>query len=140
MTFSPGVGGEDVSLTFMHGGIECSYVLHLPSAYDCKTPLPVVIGLHGYTGTGKGFENQTIKIFEHVNENGYIGVFPDGLSASPSQAWATGFNGRSIGCSCTITWLPDQRVCQWPCNQTALSAGLGLFPETPKDGLTPKKQ
>ena len=89
---SPGIGGDDVSLTLVHDGVERSYVLHLPKAYDCETPVPMVIGLHGYTGTGKGFENQTVKIFEHVNKNGYIGVFPDGLSASPSQSWATGFN------------------------------------------------
>ena len=48
---------------------------------------PMMIGLHGYTGTGKGFENETIKIFEHINRNGYIGVFPDGDNFAWDVVW-----------------------------------------------------
>jgi polyhydroxybutyrate depolymerase len=89
---SPGVAGEDVTITMMHDGVERSFVLHLPSAYDCETPLPMVVGVHGYTGTGPRIENQYMQIFDHINEHNYIGVFPNGMSASAGADWATGFN------------------------------------------------
>ena len=88
----PGVAGEDVTLTMTHDGVERSYVLHLPTAYDCETPIPLLIGVHGYTGTGTRLENQYMKIFDHINEHNYIGVFPDGLHASDEYPRATGFN------------------------------------------------
>jgi poly(3-hydroxybutyrate) depolymerase len=89
---APAVQGEDISLTMMHDGVERSYVLHLPSGYDCETPLPLVFGVHGYTGSGSIFENRWAQIFDHVNRHNYVGVFPDGMTASADAPWAKGFN------------------------------------------------
>jgi polyhydroxybutyrate depolymerase len=88
---SPGVPGEDVSLTLMVGGVMRKHVLHLPTHYDCATPLPLVVGLHGYYGTGQGFENDTAEMFDHLNANNYIGVFPTGEESSPGSG-VTSFN------------------------------------------------
>jgi poly(3-hydroxybutyrate) depolymerase len=54
----------------------------------------MVVGLHGYYGSGEGFEQSTSKMFDHLNNNGYIGVFPDGLPMS-EKGWnsaVTSFN------------------------------------------------
>lgn len=88
----PGVIGQDASLSLQHDGEARHFVLHLPDGYDCSTPLPLLIGVHGYTGTGSNLQNEWMQIFDHVNEHGYIAVFPDGMAASPSAPWATGFN------------------------------------------------
>jgi polyhydroxybutyrate depolymerase len=80
--------GEDVIVCIMHGGEERSYVLHLPTNYDGETPLPLLFGVHGYTGSGLTFENEQMVIFDHINEHNYIGVFPSALAASSEAAWA----------------------------------------------------
>ncbi len=89
----PGVPGEDVAMTTQWEGRERTWVLHLPTDYNCE-PLPLIIGVHGYFGTGRGFENDTARMFDHLNANGYIGVFPDGLAAGPSgyPSLVTSFN------------------------------------------------
>lgn len=87
----PGVPGEDVTLELTHDGERRSYLLHLPADYDC-TPRPLLIGVHGYTGSGSRFQNEWAGIFDHVNEHGYIGVFPNGMAASEEAPGATGFN------------------------------------------------
>ena len=90
---SPATPGSSVTLPFEHDGETRQVTIHLPSDYDC-TPRPVVIGLHGYYGSGSGFESSTARMFEHVNTNGYIGVFPDGLPMSNTgwNQYVTSFN------------------------------------------------
>ena len=89
---SPAIPGNDVPLSFMHDGVERSYVLHLPTNYDCETRLPVLVGVHGYGGSGSFWENQWAQIFDHVNEHNYIGLFPDGMHPSPQHTGVRGFN------------------------------------------------
>lgn len=85
-----GIPGETVPVTLSHDGAQRVFHVHLPSAYDCSERLPVVIGVHGYGGSGPGFESNTTGMFDHVNANNYIGVFPTGLTASASGP--TAFN------------------------------------------------
>ena len=90
---APGVPGEDVRMSTTFDGIQRSWVLHLPTDYNCE-PLPVLLGIHGYYGSGDGFQNDTAKLFQHLNDNAYIGIFPDGLPAGPNgyPSWVTSFN------------------------------------------------
>ncbi len=94
---APGVPGEDVSLAFLHDGVERSYVLHLPTGYDCAEPVPMVVGVHGYGGAWRFFENRWAGIFDHINQNGYIGLFPDGMHPSPEHTNVRGFNDLTSG-------------------------------------------
>jgi polyhydroxybutyrate depolymerase len=87
----PGVPGEDVFRTMLHDGVMRSYNVHIPTGYRCE-PVPLVLGIHGYYGSGDGFENRTAEMFNHINENGYIGIFPDGLSMSSTWDYVTSFN------------------------------------------------
>jgi polyhydroxybutyrate depolymerase len=89
---SPAVRGNDVTLTFEHDSVERSFVLHLPTGYDCKTRLPLLMGVHGYGGSGKFWENEWAGIFDHINEHNYIGLFPDGMHPSPQHPENRGFN------------------------------------------------
>ena len=89
----PGVPGEDVRMSTTFDGIQRSWILHLPTDYDCE-PLPVLLGIHGYYGSGDGFQNDTAKLFRHLNDHNYIGIFPDGLPAGTNgyPALVTSFN------------------------------------------------
>jgi poly(3-hydroxybutyrate) depolymerase len=66
-------------------------MVRLPADYDC-TPRPVLVGIHGYYGSGSGFANSTADLSEHLDEHGYIGLFPDGLPMSAHDAMVTSFN------------------------------------------------
>ncbi len=77
---APGVPGSDVSLSMFWDNEVRTYTLHLPTNYDCQTPLPIVLGVHGSYGSGGDFENNTAGMFDHLNENNYIGIFPDGMT------------------------------------------------------------
>lgn len=60
-------------------GIEREYLVFLPEGYDDKKKLPLVVGLHGYTGTASGFEKETTKGMNlHAEYRNYIAVYPQG--------------------------------------------------------------
>ncbi len=66
-----------VRQTLQHDGIEREYFVYLPSAYEKGTPLPLVIGLHGYTTAATGFAIETTTGFNHYAERkGFIAVYP----------------------------------------------------------------
>ncbi len=90
----PGVDlGVAVPETLMHDGQERTTLLYVPEDYDC-TPRPLVIGLHGYYGSGRGFATQTANLGRELAELGWIGLFPDGLPAGTAgyPAGVTSFN------------------------------------------------
>ena len=45
--------------TLSSGGLEREYFVFTPSRLQAGEPLPLVVGLHGYTGTATGFEEET---------------------------------------------------------------------------------
>lgn len=60
-----------------HGGIVREYFVYLPHAYKRGQDMPVVIALHGYTGTATGFELETSSGFNRYAESkGFIAVYP----------------------------------------------------------------
>ena len=62
---------------FEHEGVEREYFVHVPPGAD--GPLPVVVGLHGYTSTATGFANSH-ELNAHANRNGYIAVYPQAMN------------------------------------------------------------
>ena len=68
------------------GGVERTYVLSVPFAYDPDTPLPVVFVWHGRTDSG-AIARGYLGIEEAANENA-IFVYPDGLPIEDGDtAW-----------------------------------------------------
>ena len=66
-------------------GIDREYLIFLPTGYTSREELPLVVGLHGYTGTASGFEKETTKGMNlHAEYRNYIAVYPCLLYTSPS--------------------------------------------------------
>ncbi len=79
--------------TLKHDGLVRSYLLHVPPSYDGSQAMPLVIMLHGYTGTSTGHEQYT-GFSVNADAEGFIVVYPDGLkypwNESNPQAWNAG--------------------------------------------------
>jgi polyhydroxybutyrate depolymerase len=84
--------GESRSLTV--GGLNRTYLVHVPEGYDRNTPTPVVLALHGATMNG-----QMMAWFSGLNrkadEAGFIVVYPNGTGRFSSFTW----NGGNCGSS-----------------------------------------
>jgi len=63
-----------------------TYLVHVPSSYVDNMPTPLVIVLHGYTGTAESMETLT-GFTAKSDKEGFIVVYPQGLV----QRWNVGF-------------------------------------------------
>lgn len=70
--------GETLRQTIMHGGKERTFRLTMPPAQKSEK-LPLVIGLHYYPGSGRGFENLT-GFSALAEREGFLIAYPDGLN------------------------------------------------------------
>ncbi|MEM2888754.1 MAG: PHB depolymerase family esterase [Candidatus Bathyarchaeia archaeon] len=68
------------------GGLRRTFYTHIPPGYDGTKSVPLVIVLHGYSGSAKGIEAST-RFSEKADEKGFIVVYPEGVS----QRWTVGF-------------------------------------------------
>jgi polyhydroxybutyrate depolymerase len=75
--------------TLVGGGLNRIYVVHAPKGYDPKTPLPVVLALHGARMNGP-----MMAWFSGLNrkadEAGFIAVYPNGTGTHSSFFWNGG--------------------------------------------------
>src|SRR5271170_4125795 len=60
------------------GGIQRSYILRIPPAYDGRTKLPLVILLHGATDSA-AYAEEAYHFVEKSSAKGFILVLPDAL-------------------------------------------------------------
>lgn len=71
-----------------------SYFVHVPPEHDPKTPVPVVLALHGAAMNGPAmvtFSGLSTK----ADEAGFVVVYPSGTGTGPFRAWnAGGFEGK----------------------------------------------
>lgn len=83
----PGVAGKTSTETLQSGGVERTFRLHIPTGYDGRTPLPLVVSLHGYTSnpTQQAFYTG----FEQIGDReGFIVVHP--LATGNPTRWYAG--------------------------------------------------
>jgi polyhydroxybutyrate depolymerase len=82
-----GPGDHFCSLTV--GGLNRTYLVHIPMGYDSTKPEPVVLALHGAAMTGSMMVR-----FSGLNEtsekNNFIVVYPNGTGFGPIQTWNAG--------------------------------------------------
>ena len=75
--------------TLVVGNLNRTYVVHAPKGYDLKTPLPVVLALHGARMNGP-----MMAWFSGLNrkadEAGFIAVYPNGTGTHSSFFWNGG--------------------------------------------------
>ena len=86
--------GKDLVERFSFEGQKRAYLLHLPSGYDKKKPLPLVVALHYYTGTGRAEAEQT-GFSAKADEERFIVAYPDGPIPGPTGlSWDIWHNPR----------------------------------------------
>lgn len=79
-----------------------TYEVHLPPNYDGKTPLPVILNLHGGGGNATAHRRQT-QMDRASDKFGFIVVYPEGTSgAGRFYTWNAG-----ICCSYAMKWKVD---------------------------------
>ena len=77
---APGVPGQSIELSYEHAALSRSYRLHLPPDYDSNRQTPLVLSIHGYTGSAKNSDGSWTGLSKHADENGYIVVYPQSTS------------------------------------------------------------
>lgn len=88
---APPVGpGRDTTLqlTGVDGSRDGAYVLYVPQGYSSATPMPLVVALHGWTGTGSGMKRGS-GLDKTANRFGFVAAFPDGVDyPAAGRGWA----------------------------------------------------
>jgi len=113
--------------TILAGGVERSYLLHLPSSRSAGRPVPLLLVFHGAGGEGAGIASHT-DLTGPADARGYAVVFPDGIQ----RRWNDG-RGTSAGEDdvAFIRVLLDSLVRELPVDPrrvyaTGISNGAGL--------------
>lgn len=76
--------------TIESGGRQRRFVLRVPKGYDGRKPTPVVMALHGWTGSAEAAEQYT-RLADKGEKEGFVAIFPDGLGNPGYQGWNAGF-------------------------------------------------
>jgi polyhydroxybutyrate depolymerase len=72
---------QDLSASLSSGGLTRTYLARVPAKSDVRSALPLVIVLHGGSGSGAGI--RTVTKFDAVADaNGFVVAYPDGYSNS----------------------------------------------------------
>ncbi|MFN7973916.1 MAG: PHB depolymerase family esterase [Acidobacteriota bacterium] len=86
-----GLGPGDHRRTLQHGGIERSYIVHVPPGYDGSKLVPVVLNFHGGGGNARVHER-----FSGMNEKadaaGFVVVYPNGTGRGTTMLTWNGGN------------------------------------------------
>lgn len=72
-----------------YGGLERSYLLHIPPSHDNNTPLPLVVVLHGGGGSPENIE-KTTGFSKKADEEGFIVVYPEGVGGTWNAGYCCG--------------------------------------------------
>ena len=70
--------GEAINLSLVHDGVTRTYIMYVPQAYTGEEPWPLILSLHGYTGTAE--LQRLISNFEALaDEEHFLLAYPQGL-------------------------------------------------------------
>ncbi|MGN9774263.1 alpha/beta hydrolase family esterase [Micromonospora sp. H33] len=67
----------DHRLTVRHGGTDRTYLLHAPPGYDPGRPVPLVIALHFYPGSGEELR-EMVALDAKADRENFLVAYPDG--------------------------------------------------------------
>jgi len=111
-----------------HDGYDRTYLVHLPTAYDGSTDLPLVVAMHGGFGNAYNLENQSQLSVKADLEN-FIVVYPEGVKggvlniSSWNAGWCCGFaSNNSIDDVGFIDALLDTLIGQFAIDTTRVYA------------------
>jgi polyhydroxybutyrate depolymerase len=82
----------EYELTLVHGGLERTYILHLPPQYDGHSPLPLVLAFHGGGGNARQLLESS-DLGARADRDGFILVAPNGTGRFREHllTWNVGF-------------------------------------------------
>jgi polyhydroxybutyrate depolymerase len=84
------LGPGDYTRTLPCGGLERSYVVHVPPQYDAARPVPVVLCFHGAVTNGR-FQVKFTGMNDKADEAGFVVVYPNGTGPNESTLfWNVG--------------------------------------------------
>lgn len=72
--FAP--GGKDIHDSIQIGGLKRTYLIHVPSTYDGKTPLPLIVNLHG-GGLDGACQAYYSGMSDIADQESFLVVYPD---------------------------------------------------------------
>jgi polyhydroxybutyrate depolymerase len=85
----------ETTTTLQVGGVSRTFILHVPSSYNGKTPVPLVLDWHGLGSSGSG--QKGVSGYKALSDSeGFIIAWPNGLE----NAW-------NIGPCCTTSRTVD---------------------------------
>ncbi len=99
--------GATAERTVQVGELERKYRLHLPRGYDSETGAPLVLAIHGYTGTAEAVENEDTSFSRHADEHGYVVVYPQATGFLFEGRLVTSWN--DLGCNASPG--PEGSIC-----------------------------
>ncbi|HEX2905950.1 MAG TPA: alpha/beta fold hydrolase [Phototrophicaceae bacterium] len=83
--------GQTHSLSLLHNNLERTYRVYVPKTYTTEgDPLPLIIAMHGASGTGEGIESYS-GFDDLADMEGFVVAYPDGLY----RIWNDGREGDS---------------------------------------------
>ncbi len=90
VTTAPLAPGRTEGLLLVDGTCR-GYLAHVPASYVATRPVPLVLAMHGYTGTPSSMESFS-GLSETADSHGFILVYPAGVR----NAWDLSPNGRDV--------------------------------------------
>jgi polyhydroxybutyrate depolymerase len=86
---APALSPGDSVRTLLVNGTRRSYVLHVPPAYDGLRAVPLVVDFHGIGESGTSALTSS-PYPEHLDPEGVLMAFPDGLRGPAGTGWNVG--------------------------------------------------
>ncbi len=106
-TTAPVPAGKSAVMTLQAGGLEREYRIHLPSKYDSASPTPLVLVIHGYTGTAEETETKNTSFSRHGDEHGYAVAYPQATGFEIKGSLVTSWNDLA----CNRSPGPEGSIC-----------------------------
>jgi len=96
-TPAPAEPGIDLPVVLRSGGLDRTYVVHVPASYDGTQPVPLVLVLHGSGGSAE-IANHISGMSAKSDAAGFLAVYPQGLgtSATFNAGLCCGYAGRTM--------------------------------------------
>src|SRR4051812_23112435 len=85
-------GPGDFTRTLTVGGLERTYLVHVPKSYDGSRPFPVVLVFHGGGSNAKQWV-PFCGLNDTADKNGFIAVYPNGTGKTIQGYEIFGWNG-----------------------------------------------
>jgi polyhydroxybutyrate depolymerase len=99
--------GASIVTRLRVGDLDREYRLHVPKGYDGATAVPLVVAIHGYTGTAEALETKDASFSRHADAHGYAVAYPQATGFEVDGRLITSWN--DLGCNASPG--PEGPIC-----------------------------